>query len=261
MRTGPEERETTVTTVTTITEPTAMSSKAAPRTLFADDVTISTVAVTLKAITINKRQMTQSIFKQLEPLPGFIDYERCAIAAGVAWGYVNFLAGPTTRQFLVQSGDRLYRNPVEVYPSSWLRVYAKNSYSPAFVPPIFRRALERYQGLAGRCAEAHALLDALEGKDTERGCCYFGKTSHEIDDGFGSIYRHVEFQCKRDGVKMVVVPEDVQARLAKEFGHVPTRTEVDGWRRESLAGLRDYVDRWDRLMAELGEVEQLFIAG
>jgi hypothetical protein len=84
-------------------------------------VTISSVSVTIKALKVNNRQMTQAVFTQL---PKFKDDElvdKCDEGgeqlaeyklAGNLWGWVNYCPkgeDPELRQVIIETGGKLYR--------------------------------------------------------------------------------------------------------------------------------------------------------
>jgi hypothetical protein len=82
-------------------------------------VTIQTVSVTIKALKINNRQMTQAVFNQLPELEELIDTRdhegellETYRPVGNVWGWVNYCpkgGDAELRQFIVEIDGRLYR--------------------------------------------------------------------------------------------------------------------------------------------------------
>jgi hypothetical protein len=72
--------------------------------------TITSVTVTLKAIQVNNRQMTQAVFTQLPKLGDITNDD--GELAGNLWGWVNYCPRgeePGLRQFVVEADGVLYR--------------------------------------------------------------------------------------------------------------------------------------------------------
>ncbi|MDQ4146346.1 MAG: hypothetical protein M3120_01385 [Pseudomonadota bacterium] len=105
------------------------------RQVHVSEATITTAEVTIKALTIGKRQVTQAVFKQLQDEP-LINEDICQFC-GVPWGIVNYRpAGecPSTR-------IRILKNEVQHLHVVWqlgtqLRRSSVPSFWPAYRPAI-----------------------------------------------------------------------------------------------------------------------------
>jgi hypothetical protein len=98
------------------------------------ELSIATATITIRALHVNNRQMTQAVFTQL-PKAALIestdeDYEDLDEyrLAGNVWGWVNFSPkgdDPEQRQFIADIDGRLYRCPSRVgnimiyHPETW----------------------------------------------------------------------------------------------------------------------------------------------
>jgi hypothetical protein len=88
-----------------------------------EGVSISSVSVTIKALKVNNRQMTQAVFTQLpkiEPINIYDDRHEFLDSytlAGNLWGWVNWTpkgSDPEERQFVVEVAGRLCRGASQI---------------------------------------------------------------------------------------------------------------------------------------------------
>lgn len=82
------------------------------------DASISTATITIRALQVGKKQMTQSVFRQL-PEASLVDEEAVELL-GLPWGWVNYHAGSHDfgyTNFVFQVGTRLRRCGFRVRPS------------------------------------------------------------------------------------------------------------------------------------------------
>lgn len=78
--------------------------------LSAESASINTATITIRTVQVGKKQMTQSVFRQLPEAP-MVDEEKIELL-GVPWGWVNYRWGDIderTTHFIHQIGGRLYR--------------------------------------------------------------------------------------------------------------------------------------------------------
>lgn len=72
-----------------------------------ENVQIKTVAIEIKALTVNNRQVTQSVFKQI-PEEHILDLETVTLK-GLIWGHVNFQTSENLYHLIWQKGKELRR--------------------------------------------------------------------------------------------------------------------------------------------------------
>jgi hypothetical protein len=75
-----------------------------------NDATISTATITIRALNVGKKQMTQSVFRQL-PEAVLVDEEKITLT-GIPWGWINYRwgdIGEDYTNFVFQVGTRLFR--------------------------------------------------------------------------------------------------------------------------------------------------------
>jgi hypothetical protein len=232
--------------------------------LEASDVSISTASVTIKALQVSNRQMTQSVFRQL-PERALIDEEKVELL-GLPWGWVNHsISGQEgNRQFVAQFGTTLCRCPVpNLLRSS--EGFGAQMLRPDCLPKPFARIAAGYV----RDAVCMLCADIIEGRSLQYDNF---PILMEGESPFVPIYI---------GEKLTV--EDVcRYRFgggpSGQLGAVSKFAAQQGIRRIDKALLdcdkgtfegrlwghleagRAFCSRWDVLMARLWSVEQLFIA-
>ena len=82
-------------------------------------VTISSVSVTIKALKVNNRQMTQAVFNQLPKMETLVEMRDADTELlkgyklrGNLWGWVNYCpkdSDPELRQVVLEADGKLYR--------------------------------------------------------------------------------------------------------------------------------------------------------
>lgn len=238
-----------------------------PVTLDIRDASITTAAVTIKALQVGKKQMTQSVFKQL-PVGELID-DRAAQLRCDPWGWVNYSVGeqgPSTRNFVVPSDERLYRCPV------WMRRSEQFPYLSEGLPDgywsLFKDAVE--------LEKFRIYIKIIKGIDVSitSNSIYNGELRVNLYEThwhrFGHVSLHendlVSFNQYRDGGSWLSgrdrekkVPLLAEA-TEKKFGKVPDLGEIEGRIAYAERLGMAYAVRWDAMMERLEAVEQLYIA-
>lgn len=106
-----------------------MSSNRPAVALEARNAQITTCTVEIQTLRIGNRQLTQSVFKQLQK-EDLVD-PVAVLLEGEVWGWVNFdLSHPNHRNFIFQKDGRLYRSEFWIAyhshlvhaPRDWFRV-------------------------------------------------------------------------------------------------------------------------------------------
>ena len=95
--------------------------------LEAAEAAIQTTTITIRALHVGKKQMTQSVFRQL-PEADLVDQEEVKLD-GVPWGWVNYRWGDMDwrrTNFIFQQGARIYRCAFHVRDSSSFCVHHEN---------------------------------------------------------------------------------------------------------------------------------------
>lgn len=90
--------------------------------LEAEAASINTATITIRALHVGKKQMTQSVFRQL-PVSPLVDEDKVELL-GVPWGWVNYHWGdidPEKTHFIHQIGGRLYRDAFLIRDSTEFR--------------------------------------------------------------------------------------------------------------------------------------------
>jgi hypothetical protein len=150
--------------------------------LKAAEASVTTCTVTIKAIKINNRQMTQAIFNQM-PCEELFDERTLEVAeTTTVWGWVNYRPKDALRdhtQFVAQKAERLVRCQVKI------RQLDKKSYDgcPDTWPDPLRWDSNRSYTDAGCCL----LAQALDGSATCREEKNQYGTTHQrywVDMGF-----------------------------------------------------------------------------
>ncbi len=72
-----------------------------------ENAEIKTASIEIKALTLNKRQVTQSVFKQI--LEENVLNDETITFNGLIWGYINFQVAPECLHILWQKGKELRR--------------------------------------------------------------------------------------------------------------------------------------------------------
>jgi hypothetical protein len=123
-----------------------MSKHNEPIIFRAESASITTVSVTIRSLRIDNRQLTQSVFRQLQERP-LIDIEEPKLL-GTIWGWVNY--NPDThywgRQFIVQFDQELYRCPFPIrYSDVVMKIMSRYDGDFAFIHAI--KDIDRLQWL------------------------------------------------------------------------------------------------------------------
>lgn len=264
--------------------------------LKAAEASITTCTVTIKAIKINNRQMTHSVFRQLPTEPLF-DETTLEIADNVnIWGWVNYKPSgeeESGTQFVVQKGERLVRCP------SWVRHLGKQH-------SAWPHLLKASATDATRDAALYLLTTALEGtlvynEEKETTWPHEVHQNYWVDmrspfghqcfvPGKGNTLTHAHGVAIKNAIKPTSTvgwndTDRVQRVLVsegkvRESGQESLRTAIKElitksaerspeiftsafWRDrldKRASAATDYVKCWNDLMVKLKAVEQLYIA-
>jgi hypothetical protein len=214
--------------------------------LEAENVSVSTATISIKMVQVGKKQMTLSVFRQLEPTT-LIDEVNLTLNGDV-WGYVNYHwnsggGGGVSRKtnFLVQQGSFLRRCLVWVRPSC---EFSHDSIDD--LPGPVRSSYFRFKHLAEALVYSRSLALIDSGENAIKQC--------NVKCGpFGyNFYHDYSYTLKSRGYW--------EKRLIDHFGDKPDVSILEHELRSIGQFLREYCARWDALMVRLEAVEQLFIA-
>lgn len=228
--------------------------------LDAEDATISTATISIKAIQVGKRQMTQSVFRQLPVAPLVDEVNVCLL--GIPWGWVNYHWGDiheSFTQFIFQVGSRLHRNAFRI------RTHERHAdYDWAPIP------VKGFHREFGNLVEAFHYARIVEGwrpVQSDRRSWNFRCHSNAIPsqayvETFPANIGYLT--SKEDNDYYARVRADVRTELLgnveEAIGDVEPSEQI--WERIRQLDRRatDFNRRWDALMQQLRGVEQLYIA-
>jgi hypothetical protein len=235
------------------------------------DATITTATISIKALQIGKKQMTQSVFKQL-PVAPLID-EEAATLQGTVWGHVNYGVAPSYRHFVYQKGTRLYRDTVRLWRCSEFVLKEHQRYP---MPPAAHKALVETKERMKRHVVSVNLLAGWTPEKTDFGRHYRidftipGQEHITLQVSLGQNAIKLIGMASSEGTKIDRDQSDhgrekeYRAELQKEiiefFGNMPTAEEANQLLATACLRLDDYCHRWDAMMDSLEAAEQLFIA-
>jgi hypothetical protein len=262
-----------------------------------DEAMITTVSVTIQALKIGKKQMTQSIFRQLPEEPLVDEVE--VVLNGSVWGHVCYYWKGTEetegRHFVFQKGDRLVRCPFLIRRSEAPSVGFRNDEGGRVIPEGVMQIKNRedlflelwcyLQVLNGEVPDGYYLPEGNSEPKAINMKGFLGGTWVDMPRYFGSLYVNqsdIEYALTNNpsicvpGVGLVwgrdcwekvvkyqeITRQAITARLKKICVSNP-EPKID-WIYEELRKLQDryndYCKRWDALMDQLEAVEQLYIA-
>lgn len=215
-----------------------------PVALETSDVSITTCTVTIKRLQVNKRQLTQSIFRQLPHIKLFDDETSDIELNGNPWGYVGYHWGQmdaNSTHFILQCGSVLHRSLFRIRSFSSLRPPSEEDGS--YLSDLGSEAWDLL--VAKRKAmEPDLVYDYRNPRNTKYMMIPGAHQSFDIEYPFkvgeymGNAKKYLEMVATG---QMTIA--DIQARL------------------DSLGErMIDYGRRWDALMEQLRNVHQLFIA-
>lgn len=244
------------------------------------EATITTATITIKALKVNNRQLTQAVFRQL-PERKLIDESKPELI-GLPWGWVNYQAGDMApgRQFVVQFGTSLARCPVRMGRASdtWAGNFNILYDHHINIPKPYKELQSRYISLA----KDNILFSAIGGT-LATGCAKNLAVGFRAYGGFPYLYMNIRNHFDK------VVIENIQRAIAPQQHHYSydeskrenvmenarialrelmagryddDADDIDCW--DEMKRLADqaaaYCRRWDDLIGTLECVEQLFIA-
>lgn len=246
------------------------------------DASITTAAITIKALQVGKKQMTQSVFRQL-PEALLVDEDKLELM-GQPWGHVNYRWGDQRgTSFIFQVGARLYRCCYLIRSSEEL--------DPEPLPSGYAQLHAEVTGWVKQSV-CVALLEAklpdwYDGRrygyrhDVTLTHPYFEnwRLSFEIDESMRFLMDQLERADRTD------FSADVIARLAEKTATITSEITSEFKKRvhetfneentddvimsslvvriilqEMASKVKAYCNRWDELMDRLRAVEQLYIA-
>lgn len=212
-----------------------------PIVLRAEDAQITTATITIKTIRVGKRQLTQSVFRQL-PRVDLLD-EQTAKLNGDVWGWVNYYWGQEQggTHFVLQHGQNLYRALFQIRSSSQLVAeWRPRSY------------------VGGRLDEVETHIQAIALKKYLEAGAFVETERYDIDWlGFRPklpLLRNVG-EPLRDG-DAARIQQNLQSMKLADATVKELQTRVT----EMLGTAIFYCRRWDQAMKKLEDTEQLFIA-
>jgi hypothetical protein len=236
--------------------------------LDARDASITTATVTIKALQVSKKQMTQSVFRQLPEAP-LVDEERIELL-GMPWGHVRYFwdnMPQTWTHFLFQKDGRLFRNGFLVRQCSEFST----------VNHAYPAGYHRLKTLAVTLRMKHAYVRILQGATRKDfgwdGTCIEYDMYEEI--GCYGSFTPISEACDMLSARMASPHMErrdayiegrrskLEAKLREKYWGDTPIPDLGDIERELLAiydRIRDYCRRWDALMERLEAVEQLYIA-
>jgi hypothetical protein len=263
--------------------------------LKAAEASITTCTVTIKALKINNRQMTQSIFRQLPSEPLFDETTLEVAGTTTVWGWVNYAPKDECgKQFVVQKGDRLVRCPVRMRQlgrrvESWPRPL-QSSYAwteldgAAYVlAAALEGALVYHEELVNNIRRQCYQVDMnfpFSGRNYIPGAARNGVLGYDDGAAIGNAINPKPFLgwAPGGGSQVTSTADEVReiGRQALRKAIVAVAEVAEGcpgdeqeivksafWRRrldDRAAKALDYVRRWNALMVKLEAADQLYIA-
>lgn len=205
----------------------------------AEEAQITTATVTIKTIRVGKKQLTLTLFRQL-PQVNLVDVERCALN-GEVWGWVNYHWGKDQvgTHFILQWGTVLCRALFEIKPARQLAQQ--------------------------RRSHIHDMID--EGDRCLIGAAYKRSLESGVIVPVEVLeIEHLAFRAERSRRRAgEPLSDDERQRFASQLSGWKmtdkTADEIDEEAAQRLGSACLYAHKWDRLMAKLDAVEQLYLAG
>lgn len=207
------------------------------RVLTAENALIVTATVTVRALTIEKRQVTLSVFRQLQEAP-IVDMKTLTLR-GVGWGHVRYLIDEQPDQaihLVWQKGSELRRGIVQRYMCRLKDSFENQWEDPVYYDPDHQEEGER--------RPAFFTYSRWRWKKKPAGTYYLGAESDH----------HANYADKDWKKKKELAQAEYSAAMESYRNLVRKclRTEYD----EHCA----YCDRYEALVAPLFDMQQLFIA-
>jgi hypothetical protein len=250
-----------------------------------EDVSIATATISIKAIQVNKKQLTQSVFRQLEEC-SLVDETNVRLL-GVPWGYVNYFWGDQDSRathFISQFGGVLRRSRFRLRRSEDFCGREPSRYAPPR-PVAYSNLAARYCALASAHVSACIVEGWMPAPPADGGLipksCYEAEHCIEelefYEDCFPPIEHlgHLDARClrydwlsdeehQRNCEREIAAKErahgELKAFIVKTCGALLPAEEILPRIEDQKNRMIDYCRRWDELMDQLRTVEQLFIA-
>jgi hypothetical protein len=265
--------------------------------LEAEDATISTATITIKTMQVGKKQMTQSVFRQL-PEAQLVNEDEVRLF-GLPWGWVNYHWGDIdshSTHFVFQLGGKLFRSAFRIRfsdtlcgatrgPKPYLNLRCKweKEAEALYLAAILEgwtpdRANESHERWNGRVRSEVFGDHYVEGMPSHITIMAPGATDKDIDrqkkeyewrinnpSMYGNIRKRtpeeIESETRADYEKSIRgIRGMLSKRIVDSIGAIASTAEIRGRILQLECLGRDYFRRWDDLMKQLRGVEQLFIA-
>lgn len=229
-----------------------------PIELRAEDARIVTATVSIQTMKVGRKQVTQSLFKQL-PEEELFNKETCELNADAIWGWVSYRWGgmpERTKQFVIQKGARLFRCPfVPCRSSNFEWRFRRDADSDDYPWPFFDLKND-----VERVLQALHWKAALKAEECIRVATYRVRPFSQFEIGIRSSDGKVRETYWWETAQYQIEEAQRQIRIGD-------RT-LESWTPEELEREKDrlsgqavaYCQDWDALMDRLDAVEQLFIA-
>jgi hypothetical protein len=247
--------------------------------LDAADASITTATVTIQAMKVGKRQMTQSIFRQL-PEERIVDDENIVLT-GTPWGWVNYHwsgVDHRAKHFIFQRGNGLYRCP-------FLMRVSASFFEEARQPFGYAEIIDGLKVLT----EAHHRARILEGWRPEKNENDRYSYANDSNSKWESEYKvdgipgfqtfkvtklprsldllgsELDADASADTLErrkrhVLELKEELTSEIKGRIGSVATAKEIHARLTPQYERARAYCRRWDALMDELRQIGQVFIA-
>ncbi len=246
--------------------------------LEASQASITTATVTIKALRVNSRQLTQSTFRQLPEEP-LVDESEVRLL-GIVWGWVNYQppgSPANCTQFVAQFGDRLCRSPfhVRLLPGDTTFEFEQKRFAyreEAALGVLAYIAANPSELVRYRVDPKESIALAFAIKDRAPFPRLVFREGHdEWQDMRADIRLFNDILWPHEycqGERLLSKDEAKDAALARLKKRLEDRgvelSKPPPWWEARLDGIAsqalDYVNRWNALMETLKSAEQLYIA-
>lgn len=248
--------------------------------LSAESASINTATITIRTVQVGKKQMTQSVFRQLPKAP-MVDEVKVELL-GVPWGWVNYRWGDIDDQetnFIHQIGGRLYRCAFLVRDS--ITFNRGLTLDGLLWNPIPFSDIQNYMKNLAFALKCASILEGWRPGgwvESEYACwdwemifcsspcqIYHHKTDIKLTlEKDYKIHLDYVFSSSPYCNHYAAQKNECSSILRNLIGEICGRSDDSSQILEKINRhadhASDYCRRWDTLMAQLRTVEQLFIA-
>lgn len=252
------------------------------------EASITTAAITIKALQVGRKQMTQSIFRQIPGAP-LIDEDKIMMN-GIPWGHVNYFFGEEkdidprhARHVVFQQGQYLKRSLCFIRFSddeNWHAREPRRSKSIRMKESPLLRSEFFANVLAGELPMPiparndlllrGSLLDATVPLPDGFRWLYAKESDVQTTGSFPVIYEPgaecpgcfhgADCWDRVSRMQALAISKIKEAFESCWTGGLPSLDEIKRRRRSVIEEWQDYCRRWDEMMEHLESIEQLFIA-